>query len=38
MENKEEQKEKYTYLVKADKGKFEFKKMKGEKKDEIYKS
>lgn len=29
MQNKEEQKEKYTYLVKADKGKFEFKRMKG---------
>ncbi len=28
MENKEEYKEKYTYLVKAEKSKFEFKKVK----------
>ena len=32
MENKKEYKEKYTYLVKADKNKFEFKRVKGEKK------
>ena len=32
--NKEEYKEKYTYLVKAYKNKFEFKRVKGDKKDE----